>query len=338
MDRRVMSMLALVALVVVAFQARAVLAHDHDILKGRTCMHHEAGEPVLRRHLAERNKVPEEAHRAVNRPNRLLQSYEPAPIRFHVDWQATGLPADVQAFLRDDFIPEALGYLSRHMKVKRPVEGDNLKIPRTCAQFNAAGCVQVYPLSPCFTATRTAELYGDYSIEQFGRGTVTIEGGAGTGVAADFVLFVTADDDGEGKSACEAKAVAVGGTCDMDSREGALFRPISGFINLCPSTVQSLEQIAANSGFIRDTFIHEVIHALAVSTTLYSYFRDPSNPDAPLGYDNVISEGTFLGQPFRQISTPNVVAAAREHFGCSTLEGLPLEDDGGTGTVLNPKP
>ena len=66
----------------------------------------------------ERNKVPEEAHRAVNRPNRLLQSYEPAPIRFHVDWQATGLPADVQAFLRDDFIPEALGYLSRHMKVR----------------------------------------------------------------------------------------------------------------------------------------------------------------------------------------------------------------------------
>ena len=33
------------------------------------------------------------------------------------------------------------------------------------------------------------------------------------------------------------------------------------------------------------------------------------------------------GQTILFIKTPNILKAAREHFNCSTLEGMPLEDN-----------
>jgi len=104
-------------------------------------------------------------------------------------------------------------------------------------------------------------------------------------------------------------------------------RPVVGYINWGPNRIKLeadkyYEQIGVG--------VHEMSHALGFSSSLFSQYRGGN----PMITRNV----TFPSAPsivkqLRLIASPRVLSEARRHFNCSTLEGLELEDDGGSGTA-----
>ncbi len=102
--------------------------------------------------------------------------------------------------------------------------------------------------------------------------------------------------------------------------------------------------------------LHEMIHVLGFSSSLFPFFRDkngqPMTPRCPGAsgctsrdqaasphYDTaaqayVTSESTVITQAgLKYIVTPAVTAVARAYFDCPTLPGAPLEDHGSSGTA-----
>ncbi|CAA0106358.1 Uncharacterised protein [BD1-7 clade bacterium] len=134
----------------------------------------------------------------------------------------------------------------------------------------------------------------------------------------DFVVFLDNATDN-----CTTNTLAWATTCDWDANG----KPIAMRLNMCPRMLSNPEPVTDV-----DTLEHEMIHGLAFN---------------PQGYDNFVGcDGRSLGgieqttrmvtNPFgesqREITTGRVVMQAREHFGCSAITGVPLEDDGAQGT------
>lgn len=142
---------------------------------------------------------------------------------------------------------------------------------------------------------------------------------------ADFVLFLTA------ASMVEAgQTIAWGRPCLRESSTGA-GRPVVGHINFVPSQIPTEGPILEKSVVIT---MHEISHALGF-TDLYSTLS------SYVGLDGTRQEsgGTFtvyrpgLRKNVQLVRTPRVLAAARKHFGCDTLDGVEIEDMGGSGTA-----
>merc|ERR1719262_1900632 len=73
--------------------------------------------------------------------------------------------------------------------------------------------------------------------------------------------------------------------------------------------------------------LHEHFHLLGFNPGLFSYFVGEDGSALPEG--SVVRR---VGSAFSLVS-PKVVAAARKHFGCDTLDAVPLEQTGGVGTA-----
>ncbi|XP_041481209.1 uncharacterized protein LOC121428565 [Lytechinus variegatus] len=154
-----------------------------------------------------------------------------------------------------------------------------------------------------------------------------------------FVLYVTS------VNACAEGVIAFAGPCFL----GLTFnRPIAGSMNICPD---SLRQFAPE--VIQQVVQHEIYHAIGVNSGLFAFFRDENgDPLTPLqenGFPEFDSSaGHFKwservartmsldwdirgGKTQRNVTilvTPNIVREARQHFGCDSIEGVELEDDG----------
>jgi leishmanolysin len=76
---------------------------------------------------------------------------------------------------------------------------------------------------------------------------------------------------------------------------------------------------------------HEMTHLLGFSNLLFQYYHKP-NGDAYTP-EEITSVITRRGKDVTILKLPTVVSKARAAFGCSTLEGLELEDQGGVGTA-----
>ncbi|CAG9318554.1 unnamed protein product [Blepharisma stoltei] len=79
--------------------------------------------------------------------------------------------------------------------------------------------------------------------------------------------------------------------------------------------------------------IHEITHALAFAPELFDLFKKPNG--LPYSDDEITKEIYF---PNREkwvtvLTLPTVVSKAREIFGCENLEGIELEDYGGSGSA-----
>ena len=77
--------------------------------------------------------------------------------------------------------------------------------------------------------------------------------------------------------------------------------------------------------YFSEVFLHELTHALGFLYTMFPYY--------PGGED-----GTFASKPIRGvyrkvIITPTVMKVAKKYFNCSTIQGVELEDQGGTGSA-----
>ena len=70
--------------------------------------------------------------------------------------------------------------------------------------------------------------------------------------------------------------------------------------------------------------LHEISHILAFNDQLFKYFKDVTNPVNTLKIGDITK--TYL-------STPKVLEYARGHFGCPSLNGVELENQGGEGSA-----
>lgn len=159
------------------------------------------------------------------------------------------------------------------------------------------------------------------------------------------------------------------GYCTLDPTSN---RPLAGFANFCPNALTD-EPDAFQAQL--ETAVHEALHALAFSSTLFSQFIGKDGQ--PLGRQNVVKtfnvrelltcllsivktaeDSRILssvpatcafgcaddlsvifvscfqeehGRRVQKIITPTVVREARKHFGCSSLNGAELENEGGPG-------
>ncbi|EPY23648.1 leishmanolysin [Strigomonas culicis] len=139
---------------------------------------------------------------------------------------------------------------------------------------------------------------------------------------ADFVVIVSAVPS----TTSGASTLAWGTPC---ARTGTTpNRPIIGMINFIPSALPS-----SATELQKRVAAHEISHALGF-LSLYSTAQNYYDLDGTYksgGTQEVYRSG--LQQTVRLVSTPRVLAAARAHFGCDTLDGVEIEDSGGSGTA-----
>jgi len=112
-------------------------------------------------------------------------------------------------------------------------------------------------------------------------------------------------------------------------------RPIVGHVNfnvrLMPSSINK------NSALWKEltgVALHETMHVLGFSNSMFHSFINASSGQL---YDNpvVTIENPQDGHVATIITTPHVKEAVRRQFGCDSLEGAPLEDQGGAGTAAS---
>ncbi|KRX04456.1 Insulin-like growth factor binding protein, N-terminal [Pseudocohnilembus persalinus] len=83
-----------------------------------------------------------------------------------------------------------------------------------------------------------------------------------------------------------------------------------------------------------ETTIHELTHILGFSGGMMDQFTNPAtgNTYAADGIDPYVTQ-TIRGISTNVLTTPNVVQTAKDHYGCPSLTGMPLENNGGSGSL-----
>jgi hypothetical protein len=160
----------------------------------------------------------------------------------------------------------------------------------------------------------------------------------------DFVLFYSVSDEGCGcSSGGGSSTLAYAAPCQVDQ----IGRPIVGITNLCKCQLENVNPTTDYNMWFY-TFVHEVTHALAFSPQLFDEYlvQDascPASSNLPSGwckygytanYMNVIkSVSNVRGQTVNYMVSPKVRAWVRDHYGCNTMLGMELENEGGSGTA-----
>mmetsp|Transcript_45636 Transcript_45636/g.108641 ORF Transcript_45636/g.108641 Transcript_45636/m.108641 type:complete len:1236 (+) Transcript_45636:58-3765(+) len=247
-------------------------------------------------------------------------------------------------YLVNDLLQAAVRWLSLAVKVP-PVIG-NLRFQKQCSSFWQAPwagvCNQVADdYQVCGATTIPNDHFADQEYcPAHPENCKVSPGGAGI-PNSDFALYVTARDT----TFCGG-----GGTLAYAShcRQDGLDRPIAGYINLCPrSSVMSADWHVNVA-----TIVHEILHALVFSPSLYAFYRDASGHPRthrdwlnlpPLSADqkyyvadeNTIREVTNSdGSKKHYVVLPEVLHKASEYYGCDAVDALPLEEEGGDGSAF----
>ncbi|GAQ77732.1 Leishmanolysin-like peptidase [Klebsormidium nitens] len=250
----------------------------------------------------------------------------PVPMRIQPVFQLSGLNAATTAFITNTMVPAAVNYLSQVLSVRAPPSGP-LLLQRNCLQYRiwtsgstrTQECLQ-WDSGSCQIATIPATFFAQYSTctgNAIGQCTVTPAGAGANNT--DFLLMFTAQTT----EACQASTLAHSSYCYQDPETD---RPLAGNVNFCPSAVNAALRD-------RQTLIavHEMLHALGFSDSLFPFYRDATgNP-----LSAVTASFTERGHTVTKVVAPTTLAMARTHFGCSTLNGAELENDGGNGTALS---
>lgn len=248
------------------------------------------------------------------------------------------------SYLRDDVLGAAIRWLALAVRV-RPVNGA-LKYKQHCSMVTASGgqCVQVAgDFQRCGTATIPREHFQDqeYCVRGALGGCRTSKGGAGI-ENADLGIHVTAVHT----AFCEGSTVAYASAC----RQGEDDRPVAGYFNFCPGHVQKMLTLRRWHQDVA-VAIHELLHIMGFSSTLFAFFRDDAGHPLtsrdlhgmPPIYGGryrasrrtVVQETLADGSLREYLVLPKVLQAAREHFGCPTLDRVPLEEHGGEGSAFS---
>ncbi|KAI0232244.1 Leishmanolysin-like peptidase [Lamellibrachia satsuma] len=273
-------------------------------------------------------------------------------IRIHVHYASSvdKLPADKRGFVKTVVIPYALEFLQSTLTVT-PTIGP-IRLARKCLRNDT---VFVEGVRYCRTACYASMKCGEVIVPSAHLQACPHYGNASTGGAgvsnADFLLYVAAVR----VNRCAANVLAYARVCQLERKQD---RPVAGHVNFCPKRISTL---ARDLQRVKATVLHEIIHTLGFSLNLYPFFRDaagnpysPRDPQTGMPYrdtngnyelsDRVIR--THLRSHWRvrsgaikrnvtMLVTPNVVKEVRAHFGCDTLEGGELENQGSRGTAVS---
>lgn len=249
---------------------------------------------------------------------------------------------DVLNFLKTVTLPNTAKKFKEILTVN-PVVG-NLKINRVCDSFVNDGETIYCTAYSNLICSEFGSIPSDhYSTQNIYDTTKTITGTTtgGTGIEeADVVIYVTAKNSATCISSTSTLAYAT--HCSQDTND----RPVAGYVNYCPSSLSTND---AEKLFY--TTLHEVGHVLGISSTLYRYYRfdngtartkrsvngsgfiyDHGTPSSEPD-QNTVKTFTERGKSVKKIVTDESLAKIREQFDCSNLNGLELEDQGGSGTA-----
>lgn len=107
-------------------------------------------------------------------------------------------------------------------------------------------------------------------------------------------------------------------SCMLDSNN---HRPVFGLINY-NQFYFSQSNLTNDKTFSLDlaTTIHEMTHVLGFSSSMIDYWIDPATLE-PYKYLPIINT-TMRGKPMTLLNTSNVLAVAKEHYGCQSIEGM----------------
>ena len=138
------------------------------------------------------------------------------------------------------------------------------------------------------------------------------------GVAADIIFFpffdLTAADGTEAYAFCL-------------KQDQTTNRPIAGVFAFTSNLVLNTNWLEYNTYLV----FHEISHIFVFNSELFSSFIDSLGNPIPMS--KITATSTVNGLPRTKIITPKVVAAARKHFNCPTLDGVEIENQGGTSTA-----
>ena len=95
------------------------------------------------------------------------------------------------------------------------------------------------------------------------------------------------------------------------------YRPVAGNIEIQNNYDFKKKNIKL---FLQTILFHELTHIFVFDPNLFNYF-------------NAIKEVYLKGEYRKMIATSKVLEKARLHFNCNSLEGIPLENDGGFGSA-----
>ena len=132
-----------------------------------------------------------------------------------------------------------------------------------------------------------------------------------TGVDYDIILIPIIDPT------LEDGVDAAASACYLSSSDN---RPIMGYVLL--NRNYSYKKTNAQQ-FLTMLLLHEITHVLVFSDDLFEYFQ----------YYDVTTTKTINGVSRTLIQTPKVLSVASQHFGCSSITGIELENQGGEGSA-----
>ena len=264
--------------------------------------------------------------------------------------------------INDTVLPEAVTYWSKALRVRKTES--RIRLNRKCEQnqvFFKSDDPHPYCKNACEARTMCGEVevpedhlevcrvcnsYGQNCKEEQ---SVLNERGHGI-ENADFVFYISAM---ETVRCQKGMTVAYAAHCQQEAH---LDRPIAGHANLCPSSISTKPQ---ELDILLSTVKHEMLHALGFSVSLFAFYRDSDgNPLTPRGEngkphlneelqtrqwsDRVIRKeirkwkvrGQTLEKEVQVVVTPRVREEVRRHYGCDSLSGAELEDQGEEGTAL----
>ena len=125
---------------------------------------------------------------------------------------------------------------------------------------------------------------------------------------SDLVIFPTFD------STLATNVLAAAGMCMYLT--GSI-RPIFGVLLINPNLSFSKRN---TNLYMKNLFFHELTHVLVFSPEHFSNL-------------GMMTTRIFDGSFVSFINSPKVLTAARQHFNCTSLNGVPLENQGGTGSA-----
>jgi hypothetical protein len=132
-----------------------------------------------------------------------------------------------------------------------------------------------------------------------------------TGVAADMVFFVTTENS-------FTNFLAWSRACKLLSSNG---RPVVGQINFNMHSMKG----GSDADFQSDLMVvlHEMTHSLGFSNTLYDNFAKPAK----------VATTTLGGRTYSYLNVEPLTSKLKAYFGCSSIPGAILEDQGGSGSA-----
>ncbi|XP_065915873.1 leishmanolysin-like peptidase isoform X1 [Dysidea avara] len=257
--------------------------------------------------------------------NKRQSSVDYSNIRIHVEY--TNVDSNADSYVRgpNSVLSDSIKTLESILMV-HPVQG-NLIIPPMCDDTwfygsNEGKCSSL-PYESYYEcgefATIPSSYIGTIEVCPTSYGSCSLEGPDGSGLRnADYLLFVSATSS----SNCDEGTLAYASHCMIDTSGNN--RPVAGYINVCPLSLNDYE---GQNRAIKDLLMHEMIHALGFSSSLFEKFVDQ--------HGNTYTTSKTIVGPYGDTSIftgPKTVAVARSYYSCQDIEGALLENEGGAGT------